>query len=66
MMPFELPQHPTPEQRRALALALSIESIVQFEQPRDGTYRRTASETSEFIDRAMKFESYLKEGKSGS
>lgn len=47
---------------RTLALALSIQSVVGFEQPRNDNNYREAHNSREFVNRAKIFEEYLRTG----
>lgn len=49
----------TAAQVRVLSLAMAIESVVSFEQPRNGHNHREAHSSREFIERAKIFESYI-------
>lgn len=61
-------KHATAAEVRALALSMSIESVVAFEQPRNNDNYRTSFTGKEFVERAKIFEKYIlgKENESDS
>ena len=48
------------DQIRMLSLALAIESIVKFEQPRSGNQFRNSASSPDFVERAKIFEQYIR------
>lgn len=49
----------TAAQVRVLSLAMAIESVVAFEQPRNNDNYREAHDSKQFVARAKIFESYI-------